>query len=471
MSEQLELAALVRALDAENPAPVAEILSRLPGLARAELPAEHGSRQTLLHRAVPGDGDRLTDAHLAIVQRLLEAGAAVDAPGWIANNGICTPLTGAAWGGHAEMIRLLVRAGADPNGLPEQGARGHRPIDVAAEHGHADAVEALIEAGADHSLAHLLKVGAVTRMERLLAVDPDAVARPLDGTPPLHLAAMAPNSVPMLRWLLAHGAAVGAVDALGRTALHVAIEYPSREAVQLLLEAGAPVDLFAAAGTGDTARVARLLTEEPSLARAMQADGTTPLFYAAWAGDVTSVTLLLDAGAAVSPKAKRFWACLTPLHAALQQRHRPVAAILLEHGADVNAFAAEPSQYWPTPLHAAARWGTQEDVRLLLDYGADLNGGSAVPESMDAGGLAWAVCAGNLGLVTLLLERGLNLRHDRHREVLHLAAERGREEMVRLLLDHGADPCALDAQGETPLDRARARGRSGVVELLEARTG
>ena len=75
---------------------------------------------------------------------------------------------------------------------------------------------------------------------------------------------------PLLRMLLGHGAGVSAVDRRGRTALHVAIENQSQEAVRLLVEAGAPLDLFAAAGMGDAERVATLLREQPSLAQAEQ---------------------------------------------------------------------------------------------------------------------------------------------------------------------------------------------------------
>jgi len=77
----MDLTALLEAIDAHNAARVAAILSREPGLARSELASEHGHTSTLLHRAIPGDGERLTPADMAIVGSLLEAGADVNAVG------------------------------------------------------------------------------------------------------------------------------------------------------------------------------------------------------------------------------------------------------------------------------------------------------------------------------------------------------------------------------------------------------
>src|SRR5947209_3615002 len=136
MEQEAELSALVAAIDAHDAAAVGEILGRAPELARTEVATEHGHPQTLLHRAVPADGDPLTPEDVAILTALLDAGAAVDAVGWGANHGRCTPLTLAAWGGLGPTIRLLLDRGADPKGAPEQAAAGKRPIDTAAHHGH-----------------------------------------------------------------------------------------------------------------------------------------------------------------------------------------------------------------------------------------------------------------------------------------------------------------------------------------------
>src|SRR5207253_493358 len=129
-----------------------------------------------------------------------------------------------------------------------------------------------------------LRVGARTRVEQILAADPGAAARLLDGVPPLHLALTSSQGAALLDLLLEHGADAAAQDGVGRTALHVAIENQHREAVQRLIDRGAPIDLFAAAGMGDAERVASLLAEDVSSAQAVQGDGMTALFYAAWAG-------------------------------------------------------------------------------------------------------------------------------------------------------------------------------------------
>jgi ankyrin repeat protein len=49
---------------------------------------------------------------------------------------------------------------------------------------------------------------------------------------------------------------------------------------------------------------------------------------------------------------------------------------------------------------------------------------------------------------------------------LHYAAAAGHTQVIALLLDHGADPTLKDNQGSTPLDLARAGGKTAAVEAL-----
>ena len=225
-----------------------------------------------------------------------------------------------------------------------------------------------MEGGADHGLDHFLRTGLTDLVARWLEADSGLVNVPIEGESPLHLAVSAGRGGAMVDLLLDHGADVNARDSLDRMPLHAAIETDDREAIALLRVRGAEVDLFAAAGLGETDLSARLLAEHPDGARATQADGLTPLFYAAWSGDETTARRLLDAGADPAPQVRRLWACLTPLHVALQRGRRPVTRLLLERGADPNAFSEDG--YWPTPLQSAARWGAAEDTCLLVQFGA-----------------------------------------------------------------------------------------------------
>ena len=50
---------------------------------------------------------------------------------------------------------------------------------------------------------------------------------------------------------------------------------------------------------------------------------------------------------------------------------------------------------------------------------------------------------------------------------LHEAARQGHAQIVEMLLEAGADPRRVDANGRTPLDLAAAQGHTAIVERLE----
>ncbi len=67
-----------------------------------------------------------------------------------------------------------------------------------------------------------------------------------------------------------------------------------------------------------------------------------------------------------------------------------------------------------------------------------------------------------------MLDGGMdvNAEDDQHRTPLHAAAEWGRIEVVRLLLEAGAEPNAVDLNGVTPTGLAIGKGHTEVAELL-----
>ncbi len=144
------------------------------------------------------------------------------------------------------------------------------------------------------------------------------------------------NSADNVRFALARGADVNAVDANGRTPLHRASREAKNVVVKVLIDAGADVD-------------------------ARDVCGWTALHEAAIEGYAHVVELLLAAGADVDARDGAGW---TPLHMAADGDHTKVVELLLTAGADVDAKNA----HGLTALHRAEELSV---VMLLTGAGAD----------------------------------------------------------------------------------------------------
>jgi uncharacterized protein len=140
----------------------------------------------------------------------------------------------------------------------------------------------------------------------------------------------------------------------------------SGEVVSLLSAHVRDLDMFEAAALGDVDRLAALLRARPAAVGDRSADGFTPLHLAAYFGKVDAVQALLDAHADVNAVGTG-WMRGTALHSAVSARHRTVAGVLVDAGADANA---RQSGGW-TPLHGAAHNGDHGTTALLLARGAD----------------------------------------------------------------------------------------------------
>ncbi|XP_043469121.1 poly [ADP-ribose] polymerase tankyrase isoform X1 [Leptopilina heterotoma] len=289
------------------------------------------------------------------------------------------------------------------------------------------------------------KSGDLTAVERILQSNPHAVnCRDLDGrhSTPLHFAA-GYNRVPVVEYLLAHGADVHAKDKGGLVPLHNACSYGHYEVTELLVKHGASVNvadlwkftpLHEAAAKGKC-EIVRLLLRHGADATKKNRDGATPLDLVR-EGDQDVADLLRGNSALLDAAKKGNLARVqrlvtpdnincrdaqgrnsTPLHLAAGYNNLDVAEFLLERGADVNA----QDKGGLIPLHNASSYGHLDIAALLIKYNTVVN-------ATDKWGFT----------------------------PLHEAAQKGRTQLCALLLAHGADTFLKNQEGQTPVDLASA---------------
>lgn len=225
---------------------------------------------------------------------------------------------------------------------------------------------------------------------------------------------------------------------------------------------------------GDVGALRSLLREHPELARARSTrrHHATLLHYVAANGvegerqrtppDAVEIArLLLDAGAEVDALADMYDARCTTLSMLVSSSHParaglqiPLAGTLLDYGAALEG----PGTSWQSALLTALVFGFPETAEALVRRGAPVE---SLPAAAGLGRLEDAE--------RLLPAADGTARH----QALALAAQLGRAEVVRLLLDAGEDPNRLNPEGfhahATPLHHAALEGHLAVVRLLVER--
>lgn len=161
-------------------------------------------------------------------------------------------------------------------------------------------------------------------------------------------------------------------------------------------------------------------------------------------------------------KTERGW---TPLLFALNSNSRDCVLAVLDAGANVNAAAGGMGE---TPLTYAVGdyYGASPlMVSLLLARGADPN---LLPLNPQEGPLLTAAKDGKEAIMMLLLDHGANIEQgDTWRNTAaHIAAANGHAGVIRILAAHGADLSRLGSGSETPLEKAIIHHNREAFEAL-----
>ena len=214
--------------------------------------------------------------------------------------------------------------------------------------------------------------------------------------------------------------------------------------------AAPPAEVADAARNRNTNALQALLKQRADV-NAPQADGTTALHWAAHWNDAETVTLLLRAGANARA-ANRYGA--TPLSEAVVSGSAAMVEALLRAGADAKTLTTEDGE---TVLMTAARSGNLDAVRILLDRGADVN---ARENYKGQTALMWAAAERHPAVVKLLLERGADWKvrsQDRETRLPRLSAASSVTPLAR-----GGFPALLYTAREGDVETAQVMLSGGV---------
>ena len=382
----------------------------------------------------------------------------IDAP-WFSFDTPAIVFTAAS--GNRELIDVLLDAGADIDVKSRWWAGGVSALHHAAGSMlsyNTELATHLIEQGATIDAHAAAGLDMYETLAKLIRENPDVVNElGCDGMSPLHFAA----TPRIAELLLSHGADINLRDRdhYGTPAQWTMRKLP--EVCRYLLECGAEADIVLYCVIGDVERAEAELQKDPELLNlkinmkspkgyviptlkspdldsqqtdevldghvyTYQVGPTMPLLEIALQSKQSAIVdLLIDSGYEIS---FRDWYVLVGQG---PKRFDTLVKSFLAKGWDINARQRHRRGMW-TPLHWVAQRGLTNGIACLLANGADPN-----------------------------------IADDKGRMPIHIIAQKGvGKNQVQLLIEHGANIDAPDADGRTPLNYAQKARRKSVANFL-----
>lgn len=338
----------------------------------------------------------------------------------------------AAQKGHKLIVSLLLKKGAIFNA---ENLQGTTPEELAKKNHHNDITKLLQQT---KKLFIAVEQNNLEKVKSYITKGAYINAKDKNGETPLHLASCSDHSV-IAQVLIKEGANIEAIDKFNRTPLHFAIKKNKIEIVKLFLKNGAFFDDKALCDLDENESV-NLLNTIYKLFDIVQSDNPQvstddlEMIHKDYKVDISTIINTRD------NQGK------TLLHHAVKLNEISIVQLLLENGAIFDA---------QDKLRKTAKQLTksQKITKLLKSIEKIFKNVDNIYQEID----------------TVTVQIILNVRNDRGITLLHKAAESGKLDTVKWLLDHGAEVNATDKAGNTALEIAKKRDYQPLVTLLEDR--